>query len=190
MNINVIPQSPAVITSINCGTSTPKLSGSIDVSFFPNLINFSCVNNDIVSFTGYSGNSNLRNIYVNNNKLTDPIPSLSGLTNLSLFFCGPNQLTGSIPSLAGVTNLADFRCAQNQLTGFDGGSVPFSLAVFHAQENQLSSGAINAILAAFVAANRFSGALLLGGTGNAAPTGQGITDKATLISRSWTVSTN
>ena len=34
------------------------------------------------------------------------------------------------------------------------------------------------------------GIINVGGTGNAAPTGQGITDKNTLISRGWTVTTN
>jgi hypothetical protein len=54
---------------------------------------------------------------------------------------------------------------------------------------------VNAILAAFVAAGRVKTAtntctLNLGGTGNAAPTGQGITDKQTLQARGWTVTTN
>jgi len=40
-----------------------------------------------------------------------------------------------------------------------------------------------------VAAGASGGTLNLAGT-NAAPTGQGITDKATLNSRGWTVTTN
>jgi len=40
-----------------------------------------------------------------------------------------------------------------------------------------------------VAAGASGGTLLLGGS-NAAPTGQGITDKATLSSRGWTVVTS
>jgi hypothetical protein len=40
-----------------------------------------------------------------------------------------------------------------------------------------------------VAAGASNGILLLGGT-NAAPTGQGITDRATLTSRDWTVETS
>jgi hypothetical protein len=88
--------------------------------------------------------------------------------------------------------LLDFRCQTNQLTGFAGGSVANTLGNFQAQTNQLNSTAVNAILAAFVAANKTTGTriLNLGGTGNSAPTGQGITDKATLISRGWTVTTN
>ena len=90
------------------------------------------------------------------------------------------------------TSLGVFLCHSNQLTGFDGGAVPASLGNFQAQNNQLPAAAVNAILAAFVAAGRSTGTrvLDLGGTGNAAPTGQGIIDKATLEGRGWTVTTN
>lgn len=57
--------------------------------------------------------------------------------------------------------------------------------------NSMSASEVNALLA-FVVANYPSLALTLkidGGT-NAAPTGQGLTDKATLIGNGWTVTTN
>ena len=328
--ISLILQNNPTVTQINCGTSSPKLGGTIDISAFPNLQDFRCINNDVTAISGYAQNSNLRiiqfsrnkvtgslpslsaltplqsffcqqnlltgsipslsglttlldfrceanslsgsipplpnslqffschlnyltgsipllpqNIRIflcqsqqgntkltgslpsflglnflqdfqaHNNQLTGPIPSLSGLSNLQIFYCFSNQLTGSIPSLSGLNNLRDFRCHinqltgsipslselsnleifichTNQLTGFDGGSVSNTLGTFRAENNQLTSAAVNAILAAFVAANRTTGTrvLNLGGVGNAAPTGQGITDKATLVSRGWTVTTN
>jgi hypothetical protein len=88
--------------------------------------------------------------------------------------------------------LTDFACSDNQLTSFAGGSVSNTLGAFYAQNNRLASTAVNSILAAFVAANKTTGPriLNLGGAGNAAPTGQGITDKATLDSRGWTVTIN
>jgi len=72
------------------------------------------------------------------------------------------------------------------------GYISNSLGDFRAENNLLTANAVNAILAAFVLANKTTGTriLNLGGTGNASPTGQGITDKATLISRGWTVTTN
>ena len=71
MVINLLPfNGAASVTQINCGTSSPRLSGGVNISAFPNLITFTCRNNDIVSFTGYSGNSNLQSIDVSNNKLT------------------------------------------------------------------------------------------------------------------------
>ena len=272
------------ITQINCGSSSPRLGGTVDISAFPNLTTFICNSNDITSFSGYNKNSklqtlqffdnkisgqmpslsemtnlveilfhqneftgsipslngltklstffcfgnqftgnipelnnlpnfltlhcssnlltgnipslsvvpNLINLYVNNNQLSGPIPSLSNNTKLIRFFCGNNLLTGNIPSFSGLNNFQEFRCEMNQLTGFAGGSVSNTLGNFHAQNNQLTSTAVNAILAAFVVANKTTGnrTLLLAGTGNAAPIGQGLTDKATLIARGWTVTTN
>jgi hypothetical protein len=114
------------------------------------------------------------------------------LTNLQTFYCFGNLLEGSIPSLSGLTLLTGFACSENQLTSFAGGSVSNTLGDFYAQNNQLNVSGVNNILSAFVAANRTTGArvLNLGGIGNAAPTGQGIIDKATLTGRGWTVITN
>jgi hypothetical protein len=259
--ISILARNGASITQINCGTSSPRLGGTVDISAFPNLQQFRCSSNDITALSGYTGNpnlisiifntnqvtgsipnlssltnlqnfqchtnqltgpipnlstltnlstfqcminqltgsipslsalTNLVNFYCNTNQLTGPIPSLSASTNLVNFHCYTNQLTGPIPSLSTLINLQEFRCNSNQFTGFNGGSVSNTLGYFDARVNQLTSAAVNAILAAFVAANKTTGTkvLLLGGTGNGAPTGQGITDKATLISRGWTVTTN
>lgn len=293
----------AVVTQINCGTSSPRLGGTVDLSAFPNLQVFRCNSNDITAISGYASNSNLRHVEFFNNKVTGGIPTLSTLTNLGVFDCSTNNLTGSIPSLSsnvleyficsvnqltgvipslsalpilrgficGVNqltgsipsvsnnplllvlycntnsltgsipslsnngqllhfwcydnqltgsipslsnnpnlttfycfnnaltgsipdlsnnaNLADFRCYGNQITGFNGGSVSNSLGIFRAESNQLTSTAVNAILAAFVAAGRTSAngtcILDLSGTGNAAPTGQGLADRQTLRDRGW-----
>jgi hypothetical protein len=309
--ISLILQNNPTVTQINCGTSSPRLGGTINLSAFPNLQEFRCNNNDITAISGYAGNSNLRVIEFFNNKMTGSIPSLSVFTGLQIFscdrnlfigtiptlssntalrlvslhsnqlsgtipslnanaalqfyYCQANQLTGSIPSLssntdlrlwhsagnpltglipnlAANTELREFWCFANNLTGsipslsantklrffycninrlsgsipdlsantelevfhcqnqqapikitgFAGDSVSNTLGNFQAQINQLTASSVNSILAAFVAANRTVGTrvLNLGGVGNAAPTGQGITDKATLISRGWTVTTN
>ena len=175
---------------------TNQLTGSIpSLSGLTNLKSFRCFTNQLTgSIPSLSGLTNLRDFYCHANQLTGSIPSLSGLTQLWVFYCHTNQLTGSIPSLSGLTNLQGFYCHTNQLTGFDGGSVSNTLGDFRADNNLLTSAAVNAILAAFEAAGRTSldgtCILNLGGTGNAAPTGQGITDKATLQSRGWTVTTN
>jgi Leucine-rich repeat (LRR) protein len=175
-----------------------ELEGSIpSLSGLTNLGVFNCSNQRVgAQLTGsipsLSTLNNLRNFYCHTNQLTGSIPSLSSNWSLLEFYCFGNQLTGSIPNLSTLVSLLDFRCQANQLTGFAGGSVANTLGNFQAQTNQLNSTAVNAILAAFVAANKTTGTriLNLGGTGNSAPTGQGITDKATLISRGWTVTTN
>jgi hypothetical protein len=286
------------------------LGGAINLSAFPNLQDFRCINHDITAISGYQNNTNLTFINVANNKITGPLPSFTGTPNLRvavynnnlysgtipvyssllanfqclnnnlsgtipdltnnngwtnflvhdnnltgpippslsnqnnilIFSCYDNPLTGSIPNINSCTKLQRFLLASCNLTGsipnltnnvdltecwfhnnrltgtipslsandklerflcynqrgtskitsFAGGSIPISLGDFDAQGNQLTSTAVNAILAAFVAANRTTGTRLLnlGGIGNAAPAGQGITDKAILISRGWTVTTN
>jgi len=244
--ISLILQNNPKVTAINCGTSSPRLGGTVDISAFPALEDFRCNSNDITAISGYTNNSNLRIVQFFDNKVTGSIPSLSGLNNLQDFRCYTNQLTGAIPALSGLTGLQvfwcqnqsgtkltgpipdlsgltglrSFRCNNNQLTsnitslsglnslevfycyfnqlsGFAGGSVSNTLGDFQAQNNQLTSTAVNDILAAFVAAGRTTGTpvvngtciLNVGGAGNFRPTGQGVTDVTTLRNRGWTVTT-
>lgn len=170
-----------------------QLTGSIpSLADFTSLVFFNCGVNQLTGvIPSLTGLTALTTFQCFTNQLTGSIPSLSGLTLLSIFRCDANQLTGSIPSLSGLTALTIFRCQDNQLTGFSG-SVEINLGDFQATNNLLTQFAVDAILAAFVAAGRNSGTRVLniGGTGNAAPSAAGITDKNTLISRGWTVTTN
>jgi hypothetical protein len=321
--LNLKPSPNLNVTQIHCGTSSPKLGGTIDVSSFPNLTSITCAGNGITKFQGYGSLTNLVDIelrdnefnqvgfetltnkpnlrtlnfaarvgnqyinwtgsfpdlsaittlaavLINNSSLTGSNLNLSALTNLTSlqihsnllsgafpilptganskivsmnvgqnkttrftgtpplltdhprctslaysgndvtgpiqelsarptltnFWCSGCFHTGNIPNLSSNTDLAVFRAdaqrGTTKLTGFAGGTVSATLGDFWANTNQLTAAAVNAILAAFVAAGRSTGTrvLNLGGTGNAAPTGQGITDKATLVSRGWTVTTN
>jgi Leucine-rich repeat (LRR) protein len=127
------------ITSINCGTSSPKLGGKVDISSYPNLTTFICIGNDITSLSGYNNNSNLKNLQFGLNKISGQIPSLTKLNSIEKFECHENQFTGSIPSLSGLSNLQLFYCQENQLTG----SIPSlsglsNLRYFSCQENQLT----------------------------------------------------
>ena len=324
VNSSGLALTPSVgVTSITCGTSSPKLGGTLDVSSFPNLTSITCAGNGITKFQGYGALTNLVDITLNNNEFnqvgfetltnkpalrtlnfsasvsnqyinwTGAFPDLSGITtlvtininnssltgsNLNLsaltnltslnihsnllsgafpvlptgssskltsinvgqnkttrftgvpplltahpsctnlaysnndatgpiqplsvrptltnFWCSGNQHTGDIPNLSSNTALTAFRCdsqrGTTKITGFAGGTVSATLGDFSANGNQLTAAAVNALLAAFVAAGRTTGTrtLRLEGGSNAAPTGQGITDKATLESRGWTVTTN
>jgi hypothetical protein len=117
-SISITPQfGNNTVTAINCGTSSPRLSGTVDISAFPNLQQFRCNSNDITALSGYAQNSNLTTVQFFDNKLTGPIPSLSALTNLVLFYCHNNELTGPIPSLSGLTALEVIYCHDNLLTG-------------------------------------------------------------------------
>lgn len=268
--ISLILQNSPNITDIRCGTSFPRLSGTVDISIFPNLTGFTCTNNDISALSGYNNNSNLKylsfwdnkitgslpaisgmtslqefecfrnsfsgplpnftgltsltNFICRNNNFSGPLPSLNTLTNLGVFQCGLNDFTGAIPSfgnlpnlitydcngcrlsgpipnLSALTNLRNFYCfgqlGATKMTSFAGGSVSNFLGNFQAQNNNLPSTAVNGIIASFVAAGRTTGTpqvngtciLNVGGAGNFRPTGQGVTDVATLRARGWTVTT-
>jgi hypothetical protein len=171
-----------------------QLTGSIpSLSANTALTHFYCYSNQLTgNIPSLSANTALSVFSCSSNQLTGSIPSLSANTALSVFSCGANQLTGNIPSLSANTALTVFYCYNNQLTGWSGGTVSATLGEFQAQNNLLMQAAVDAILAAFVAAGRTTGTriLNLGGTGNAAPSAAGLADKATLQSRGWTVTTN
>jgi hypothetical protein len=285
----VSQQGIGVITKIDCGTSSPQLAGSVNISPFTNLNSFKCVNNGITTFTGNTlcpklttlslGQNNLTSFpsftnmpllqelrldnndftgsipslnsltslvtvrFNQNTGITGNIPSLSLLTNLQSFYCigcnmtgvipplvantvlkdfrcdsqiaAPklngsipslttntqlqffygynNQFSGNIPDLSNNTTLFEFRVHNNQLTGWTGGTVSNTTGLFEAQDNLLTQAAVDAILAAFVAANKTTGTrtLNLGGTGNASPTGgQFNANKVILEGRGWTVTVN
>ena len=152
---------------------------------------FHCGSNQLTgSIPSLAANTALQYFHGNSNQLTGSIPSLAANTALREFYCSSNQLTSSIPSLAANTALQYFLCGSNQLTSYTGGGVSNTLSTFDASTNQLPAAAINSILADFVAAGRAGGTLTLNGTGNAAPTGQGLIDKAALSGLGWTVTTN
>ncbi len=180
------------LTVFACHTN--QLTGSIpSLAANTALTQFHCATNQLTgSIPSLATNTALTVFYCYANQLTGSIPSLAANTALTQFYCYTNQLTGSIPSLATNTALAVFVCATNQLTGYTGGGVSITLGDFQAQNNLLTQAAVDAILADFVAANKTTGTRLLnlGGTGNATPSATGLTDKATLVSRGWTVTTN
>jgi hypothetical protein len=137
------------------------------------------------------------NCYIN--QLTGSIPSLTANTALVTFYCSMNQLTGSIPSLTANTALVTFNCSTNQISGYTASTLATTLNNFQAHNNLLTQTAVSQILADFVtnlAARPASGTINLGGTGNAAPSAQGLLDKAAIIQHgvdlggTWAVTTN
>ena len=169
----------------NMGGSIPSLPTSIVAC---DLIN-SGMSGNIPSLNGLT---NLMQFRVTRNSLTGTIPSVSGCPLLHNFQAHSNQLTGNIPDLSNCTNLERFDVDGNQLTGYVGGVVSTSIERLNWQNNLLPASAVNTILSDCVATGTSGShrSINVGGTGNAAPTGQGITDKNTLISRSWSVTTN
>lgn len=104
--------------------------------------------------------------------------------------------TGLAPNPGQFLSMERYHFRYNALTGFDA-PVTFNNATDYVnlEGNTMSSATVNAILAAFVLANPTTVGkkykrLQINGTGMGAPTGQGILDKATIISRGFQCLTN
>ena len=182
-----------LLTTFHCYTN--QLTGSIpSLTANTALTSFWCSANSLTgSIPSLTTNTQLNLFYCYSNSLTGTIPSLTVNTLLNVFYCHLNQLTGSIPDLSANTALTIFKCSYNQLMDWTGGTVSGTLGTFEATSNLLTVTAVNAILAAFRAAGRVAGTRILdlSGVGNAAPTGQGLTDKSYLqTTMGWTVTTN
>lgn len=180
------------LTNYNVGSN--QLTGRLPDLSSNTLLKYAFfyINQFTGSIPDLSNNTVLEAFYCQANQLTGPIPDLSNNIALAFFNCRTNQLTGNIPDLSNNTALTEFYCHTNQITGYVGGTVSATLGRFEAQNNLLTQAAVDALLAAFVAANKTTGTriLNLGGTGNATPSATGLADKATLVSRGWTVTTN
>jgi len=113
--ISLILQNNPTVTGINCGTSSPKLGGTVDISAFPNLQDFRCINHDITAISGYQNNANLTFINLANNKITGPLPSFTGTPNLRVAVYNNNLYSGTIPVYSSL--LANFQCLNNNLSG-------------------------------------------------------------------------
>jgi hypothetical protein len=136
---------------------------------------------------------------VSSNAFSGTLPSFATCTLLTSFNVSSNAFSGTLPSFATCTLLTGFSVGGvtgNQFSGVTAGSFATqkSLNTANFAINALPAAAVNQILADFVVSLGISGRVvctvtLSGGT-NAAPTGQGILDEATLIAAGWTVTTN
>lgn len=137
---------------------------------------------------------------ISGNNLIGFFPDISYVTGLSSFNIANNQIEGSVSKLHRLTSLASIDIRNNKISGYtshiEDGVLPInpSLGVFNAQNNLLTQKAVDTLLADFVQGGRTSEdglcELTLDGTGNSAPSSQGITNKNILITRGWTVLTN
>lgn len=124
---------------------------------------------------------------VPSNALTGAMPMLP--VSIGAMQVRNNKLSGPL-DFSRYTALAEFIGDTNSFSYFVG-TVPATLGYCDARSYGWDAANVNAMLAAFVAAGRASGQRVLNLSGtNAAPTGQGLIDKATLTSRGWVVTTN
>ena len=132
------------------------------------------------------------------NSFSGTLPSFAACTGLTYFNCYDNSFSGTLPSFAACTGLTYFNCYVNSFSGYEAGgfATQINLATVDMRTNAITAAAdINAILADLRTssglANRVACTVKLEGGTNAAPTGQGITDKTFLNAiEGWTVTTN
>lgn len=172
-----------------------RLTGSIpNLSSCTQLVNFRCESNQLSGLIPSLPASISSFDCSLNSAINGTLPNLSQCPKLTRFGCIGTGVSGDIPDLGSNKSLQFFYANATQLSGFAaGGTVPSSLGTFEASSAKLTTSAIDAILAAFVAANKTTGTrvLNLAGVGNSSPTG-GVnnTNRLTLVSRGWTVTVN
>lgn len=191
----------AVSTGLNPGAvditaTAPSTPITFELTPISRLTGFSLRNNALTgSWPDLRNANNLTAIDNAINSLTGPIFDLRGNPLLTSLNARNNTLSGNIPTLAYNPALTQIFGYANLFTGVESGfGVTATLGDFEFNDCLLTQAAVDAILAAFVAAGRTSVAgtciLNVGATGNAAPSAAGLTNKATLVARGWTVTTN
>ena len=168
----------STIRSIDLGTSTPKLGGTVNISCYTNLQELSCVNNDVILLSGMDAigvKSSLERVRMDYNKLTE-FPPLTACSALLYFNVDTNVITTNIPNLLPNTALQTFICNNNSIQNWYGNdaSISVNLGNFQAQNNLLTMNAVDGILHAFNQRGRNSATgsqcnLFLDGTGNSTP---------------------
>jgi hypothetical protein len=185
--------SPSLNLATSLTISIETNSEGFDFENLPNLLSLSFPNLMTVTANGYfwiSGNPLLNSVLL-------PVFESIGLDTLYtggghiLAITGCDSLSSvALPAFTSTnrvfigSNAALTNLSLPSFVPLDGGSYNFST-------NALDADSVNNILARCVASAGFlSGTLDLSGGTNAAPTGQGVADKATLIARGVTVTTN
>ena len=93
MSLSINTTNPNNIYAINLGTSSPKLSGSVNITSFSNLTSFVCKDNDIESFTGSNVIPSLAVLNLSGNKLT-AVPTFSVGSKIETLNLSRNPIVG------------------------------------------------------------------------------------------------
>ena len=194
-----LPSFAACTSLLNFQCYTNSFSGMLpSFAACTNLINFQGNNN---SFSGtlpsFAACVSLNTLECNNNSFSGTLPSFAACVSLKYIAFHNNSFSGTLPSFAACTNLTYFNCRNNSFSGYEasGFATQVSLATLDMRTNAITAAAgINAILAdlrtSYDLVGRVACTVKLEGGTNAAPTGQGITDKTFLNDNGWTVTTN
>ena len=153
------------ITTLNLGTIT-------------SLTSLLCNDNSLTTLD-VSNNTGLTLLWCHNNSGMTTL-NLGTITTLQTILCYNNSLTSL--NVANITDLTALRCNDNSLSTLDV-SNNISLNFLSCYHNSFSSTVTNQILADLVTNGVTNGNLNYRNN----ETGQGVTDRATLVTRGWTI---
>jgi hypothetical protein len=173
-----------------------QLDGNIpSFSSCPSLIMFRAADNLFSgSLPSFNNCTLLQDFRINGNQLTGTFPSFSNCTVLREFMFYDNLFSGTIPDFSGCISLQFILGLRNTFTGYTAGSFATQPNINNLRfdGNNLDQTSVDNILADLVTSLGISGRVscnvqLEGGT-NSAPSS--VTNKNTLISAGWSVTTN
>jgi Leucine-rich repeat (LRR) protein len=112
---------PENITSLNLGTSSPRLGGTLQLTNFGNLKTLYGKSHDITAVNGIDNLTKLEIVQLQDNEIPSDLLDFSSSTNCKLIDLQQNKFTGGI-NIGGVaneinlpTNIEVFRCNKNNL---------------------------------------------------------------------------
>jgi len=155
---------------------------SLNVTGLTALRNLDCYSNQLTSLN-VTGLTALQYLFCYSNQLTSL--NVTGLTALQALVCYSNQLTSL--NVTGLTALQTLVCYSNQLTSLNVTGLT-ALQNLYCYSNLLNSTNVDSTLVEMDANGVSNGGMDI--SSNAAPGPTGLTAKANLISRGWSVTTD
>lgn len=137
--------------------------------------------------SGISSLVNLISLQMTENySMEGSFPDVSALVSLVNVVFSDTMISGALPDFSSNVALQTISAGGTALSSFDG-SFPDTLTTVYLGGAAFDEESIDNILSALVAAGASDGTLYLADGTNSAPSAAGLTDKATLESRGWTV---
>ena len=151
----------------------------LDVSALTSLTHLFCHNNSL-SVLDVSTLTSLTHLECYYNSLS--VLDVSALVSLRQLYCYYNSL--SVLNVSALTALTHLKCYNNSLSTLDVSAL-VSLIYLKCHNNSMNQAMVDTVLCAMEAHGTSNGTLNI--SGNAIPSGTGLTCRDALVSRGWTV---
>ena len=164
----------------NTGT-IPKITGKIILypNYCPNITYLDCHSNSI-SVLDISALTSLTYLNCRSNSIS--VLDVSALTSLTTLGCRSNSI--SVLDVSALTSLTALYCYDNSISVLDVSALT-SLTYLYCENNSLNQAMVDTVLCDMNTHGTSNGILNI--SGNAVPSGTGLTCRDALVSRGWTV---